>query len=205
MIFIVALLFKKYHDLPEKAHFGPKTEKNKDTFNQSLHTFIISAIRQLVAPQLKSSFESFLKSAQFANQPIDLMQITHLLDKDEESKGCMPTTDMKLNPDNSYLINNIMNKNHYQPSEQSNWLEHNNVSNTGALNSMNFERNFTGATDNVSDIPYEIYYDADNKPYKQVLKLLPVTKKYNEGAGNINDSGDWRRGVHCCFDSLCQI
>ena len=138
----------------------------------------------MVAPQLKSNFELFLKSAQCANRPIDLMQITYLLDKDEESKGCMPTTDMKLNPDNSYLINNIMNKNHYQPSEQSNWLEHNNVSNTGALNSMNFERNSTGATDNVSDS------NNLDRPHRQILQLLPVTKKYNEGAGNINDSGE---------------
>ena len=189
-ITLVASLFKKYHDLPEKAHFGPKTEKNKDTFNQSLHTFIISAIRQLVAPQLLDIFELFLKSAQHANRPIDLMQITYLLDKDEESKGCIPSTDMKLNTDYAVFMNNIMNKNHYQPPKQFNRLEHNNVSNTGALNSMNFERNFTGATDNVSDIPYEIYYDDNNKPFKQFLKLLPPTKKYNEGAGNINDSGE---------------
>ena len=180
----VSYLFKKYHDLPEAAHFGPKLEKNKKDYSHALHTFVISAIRQLVAPQLLSTFETFLKSAQYANIPTDLMQITYLLDKDEESKGCMPTTDLKLNPDNSYLINNIMNKNHYQPSEQSNWLEHNNVSNTGALNSMNFEKNSTGATDNVSDS------NNLDRPHRQILQLLPVTKKYNEGAGNTNDSGE---------------
>ena len=188
-ITLVALLFKKYHDLPEKAHFGPKTEKNKDTFNQSLHTFIISAIRQLVAPQLLDSFELFLKSAQNANRPIDLMQITYLLDKDEESKGCIPSTDMKLNTDYAVFMNNIMNKNHYQPPKQFNRLEHNNVSNTGALNSMNFERNSTGATDNVSNSNnHATELTPSGRPL--ILKLLPPTKKYNEGAGNINDSGE---------------
>ena len=103
----VSLLFKKYHDLPEAAHFGPKLEKNKKDYSQSLHTFVISAIRQLVAPQLLPTFETFLKSAQYANMPTNLMQIIHLLDKDEENHNCQPSTDMKLSVDNAIMINNL--------------------------------------------------------------------------------------------------
>ena len=114
----VSFLFKKYHDLPEAAHFGPKLEKNKKDYSQSLHTFVISAVRQLVAPQLLPTFETFLKSAQYANMPTNLMQIIHLLDKDEEIHNCQPSTDMKLSVDNAIMINNLNMKSNSDAKDQ---------------------------------------------------------------------------------------
>ena len=96
------LLYKKYHGLEDKIHFGPKLEHNAANFNQSLYSFVVNAIRQLVAPELLSNFEHFMKGAQYSNAILDLQEVLYLLDKDEEMMGCQP---MKLNLDSVVMIN----------------------------------------------------------------------------------------------------